>query len=64
VDGADALFEGMKKDKPYLFGKTGNSSNTGNPPNPNPPAAKKATEMTDAEYAAARAQIRNGVPLA
>ena len=60
VDGADALFEEMKKAKPYLFGKTGNSSSTNPPPGSNPPGAKKATEMTDAEYAAARTAIRNG----
>ena len=64
VEGADALFEDMKKGKPYLFGKTGNSGNPNNAPNPNPPTAKKATEMTDAEYAAARGAIRSGLPLA
>lgn len=58
VDGADALFEGLKKDKPYLFGSTQNSSPPGSPPPAKPPTAKKATEMTDAEYAEARKQFK------
>lgn len=58
VEGAAELMEELKKGKPYLFGTTQNSSTPGNPPNPKPPAAKKATEMTDAEYAAARKQIK------
>ncbi len=58
VDGADALFEDLKKAKPYLFGSNQNSGNPNNPPPPNPPVAKKATEMTDAEYAEARKQFK------
>ena len=58
VEGAAELMEELKKGKPYLFGATQNSSTPGNPPNPKPPAAKKATEMTAEEYAAARKQIK------
>lgn len=58
VEGASELMEELKKAKPYLFGTTQNSSTPGTPPNPKPPAAKKATEMTDEEYAAARKQIK------
>lgn len=57
VEGATELMEELKKAKPYLFG-TQSSSTPNTPPNPKPPAAKKATEMTDAEYAAARKQIK------
>lgn len=52
VEGADALMESLKKDKPYLFGTTGSSSSTGKKPDPTDDKPKKATEMTDAEYAA------------
>jgi len=58
VEGADTLMEELKKSKPYLFGSTQNSSNPGTPPNPKPPTAKKATEMTPAEYAAERAKFK------
>lgn len=58
VEGATELMEELKKAKPYLFGATQNSSTPGNPPNPKPPAAKKATEMTEEEYAAARKQFK------
>lgn len=58
VEGATELMEELKKAKPYLFGTTQNSSTPGNPPNPKPPAAKKATEMTEEEYAAARRQFK------
>lgn len=58
VEGADALMEEMKKSKPYLFGAPNTTSTTVVPPTNKPPEAKKATEMTDAEYAAARAKIK------
>lgn len=61
IEGADALFEDMKKGKPYLFGKTGNSSSTTTPPGSTPPEKKLAKDMTPAEYQAARAQIAAGV---
>lgn len=58
IDGAEAMLEALKKTKPYLFGAVSNTSNTQTPPDPNKPAAKKASEMTDAEYAAARKQFK------
>ena len=58
VEGADALFEDMKKAKPYLFGKQESSSSTNSTPPRKPGEPKKATEMTDEEYAAARKQIK------
>ena len=57
VEGAEALFEAMKKAKPYLFGNPGHSSTPGTPPSNTPPAAKHAREMTPEEYAAARAKL-------
>lgn len=58
VEGADALMEELKKAKPYLFSGNQHSSTPGNPPNPTPPVAKKATEMSAEEYAAARSKIK------
>lgn len=58
VEGATELMEELKKAKPYLFAATQNSSTPGTPPNPKPPAAKKATDMTVEEYAAARKQFK------
>jgi hypothetical protein len=59
VEGADALMESLKKSKPWLFG-TPNTSHTGGKPDPKPPEAKKATEMDDKEYAAAKAKVTSG----
>jgi hypothetical protein len=56
VEGADALIEGLKKAKPYLFGTPGSSS-TATPPGKDPPAAKKATEMTKEEYEVERRKL-------
>lgn len=58
VEGADALIEALKKAKPYLFGTPGNSSTPVVPPSNKPPEAKKAADMTDAEYAAARSKFK------
>lgn len=58
VEGADALMEEMKKSKPYLFGTPNSSSSSNNPPPPKDPKAKKASEMTEEEYRAARAAIK------
>lgn len=58
VEGAAELMDELKKSKPYLFGSTQNSSTPNTPPGSKPPAAKKATEMTDEEYAKARAQFK------
>lgn len=57
LDGAEALFTGLKETKPYLFGDVTSSSTPSTPPNPNPPAAKSAMDMTAAEYASARAAL-------
>ena len=57
VEGADALMDGMKKAKPYLFGAASTSSTTTAPP-ATPPKAKLAKDMTKVEYDAARAQFR------
>lgn len=58
VEGAEAIMEEMKKAKPYLFGQP-STSNPQNPPPNNPPAAKKVSEMTPEEYAAAKAKLLN-----
>jgi len=52
VADAKPLIDAMKKTKPWLFG-TGSSSSTAMPPGQQAPAAKKATDMTDAEFDAA-----------
>lgn len=60
LEGADELMEGLKTDKPYLFEKLSTTTNTNKAPDPNPPAAKKASEMTQEEYAAAKAAALKG----
>lgn len=61
LEGADALFASLKESKPYLFGQPpANSSSTSSTPPATPPAAKKVSEMTDAEYAAAKAAAIKG----
>jgi hypothetical protein len=54
VEGADELMVAMQKAKPYLFAEP-STSHTGKPPPKDDQKVKKATDMTDAEYAAARA---------
>lgn len=56
VQGATALMERVRKEKPWLFGKTSTSAPGGAPPS-QPPRQKLATEMTDAEYQTAREAI-------
>ena len=56
VQGATALMEKVRKEKPWLFGKTSTSAPGGAPPS-QPPRQKLATEMTDAEYQTAREAI-------
>lgn len=56
VQGADALIDELKKSKPYLFGAA-STSGTGKVPPSEPPTKKLAKDMTDAEYAAAKAAL-------
>lgn len=57
IEGADALFKGLKETKPYLFGVPNTSSNTqAKPPVPNT-ETKKVAEMDAGEYAAAKAAL-------
>jgi hypothetical protein len=56
VQGAGAIMERLKRDKPWLFGGASSSSRAA-PPQAAPPKPKLATEMTDAEYRAARAEL-------
>ncbi len=61
IKNAAALIEEMKKAKAHLFGattKTTTSKSAAPPPAPND--AKPATKMTDEEWRAARAAIRQG----
>ncbi len=56
VEGAAALLAALKRDKPWLF-TTQSSSSTAAPPAAQPAQTRKATEMSDAEYRAARAAL-------
>ena len=56
VDGAAALLAGLKREKPWLFAAH-SSSSTAAPPPAAPARTKMATEMSDAEYRAARAAL-------
>ncbi len=56
VEGASAMMEQLKRAKPWLFGGASSSSPT-MPPPAQPPRQKRAMEMTDAEYRAARAEL-------
>ena len=56
IEGADALFTGLKEAKPYLFGAANSSTPTAPPPTV-PPTQKLAKDMTPVEYAAAKAAI-------
>lgn len=56
VRGVVGLMEKVRKEKPWLFGKPSTSAPGGAPPS-QPPRHKLATEMTDAEYKAAREAI-------
>ncbi len=56
VENAPVLIAKLRKDKPWLF--TGlSSSSSAVPPPAQPPRQKRATEMTDSEYRAARADL-------
>ena len=56
VDGAAALLATLKRNKPWLFAGH-SSSSIAAPPPVAPASTKKATEMSDAEYRAARAAL-------
>ena len=56
VKNAGEVIAQLRRAKPWLFG-SGSSSSSANPPPAQPPRQKLATEMTDAEYRAARAAI-------
>ena len=58
VEGAEELFKSLKESKPYLFGKTQNTSNPNSPPSSNPPAPLNAKEIKDpAQYEAAKSSF-------
>lgn len=57
VDDAAALMGELKRQKPWLFGSRLSSSRPASPPSADPPRQKRATEMTDDEYRAARAAL-------
>jgi len=54
-DGA-RLMADLRRSKPWLF-QAGNSSTAASPPPTSPPAAKRATDMTLAEWQTARAHL-------
>jgi chromosome segregation ATPase len=63
----EALMASLKEAKPFLFKseatpdpKKKDTSNPQNPPDPKQPTKKKATEMTDDEYKAARREVMSG----
>jgi hypothetical protein len=56
VMGATELIKSFRASKPWLFGAAFSSRPVQAPPS-QPPRSKSATDMTDAEYAAARAAI-------
>lgn len=57
VEGAAEMMAALKKSKPAWFGDPSTSS-TGKPPKKEGDKPKLATEMTDVEYAAARAKLK------
>lgn len=56
VDGAEQLMATLRRAKPWLFGGTSTSSAASAPP-AQPPRPKRATEMTDTEWQASRAEL-------
>ncbi len=56
IDDASGIMTRFKKAKPWLFSLP-SSSNPISPPLAQPPRQKHATEMTNAEYAAARTAL-------
>jgi hypothetical protein len=64
VEGAAALMNDLRKNKPWLFGGSTpqSSSNPSSAPAALPPKQKMAKEMTDAEYRVARAALLKNRP--
>lgn len=56
VTGARAAMQALKQAKPWLFG-TSSSSSTASAPPAEPPAARRATEMSYAEWQTARREL-------
>jgi len=56
VEGIGPLMAKLRRDKPWLFVGSSSSSPV-TPPPAQPPRQKRATEMTDAEYRVARAEL-------
>lgn len=56
LEGADALIEKLKDEKPYLFGSAASTS-THAAPDPKPPTPKNAMDMSQEEWQAAKQQI-------
>ncbi len=56
VEGIGPIMTKLRRDKPWLFVGSSSSSPV-IPPPAQPPRQKRATEMTDAEYRAARAEL-------
>ena len=54
VEGADTMLADLKTAKAYLFGTPNTSSQKDPTPPATPPVAKKAKDMTDPEYEAAK----------
>lgn len=56
IQGAAQIIDRLKARKPWLF-QTASSSSAMPAPPAHPPSQKRATEMTEAEYRIARAQV-------
>jgi hypothetical protein len=56
VEGAPQIIAQLRQAKPWLFGSA-SSSSIAAPPPAQPPRQKRATDMTEAEWRAARADI-------
>ena len=56
LENAGTIMTRLRQAKPWLFG-TSSSSSPASPPPAQPPRKKLATEMTDLEYRAARADL-------
>ncbi len=55
-DGIATVMRDLRRAKPWLFAAA-SSSSTAPPPRTDPPKPKRATEMTDDEWRAARAEL-------